>query len=736
MMAKKIALLLISLFICSCAGMDSQQARWTLPIDSPARAGLEQNKNAAKEDQNASGYDENASESLLRSVDARADKFNNKLKGFSAGSKDSWGPRPPLQEVVDAGNREKLSLELFDAELIDVIRLFMSVLHANYTVQDGVAGKVTLQVDDEFDRQQILDLLHGILRMHSATMIRENNLWNIMPLSSAPASLPSAALFMPGEKAGPSRGQIIQGFRLKYASASELVNVLKPYLSKGALIYANDPEGVLLVCDYPHVISKVSKLLNLFDVSVFADLNMKVYGLKYALAADVAKELEAISQSVGLLNAKGTGGVHFVPLDRLNMIVVMSKNPQVLDFTGAWIEELDRDLPQVVKEEQEENVYVYYCQNGDATEIVDALEGIFSDSGEKKSEEEQNGDEPLPLGKQLDSMKAEKAQKKEESVKNKQFLGAKGVSGELSGPASFVVDETTNTILVRCIGADYSKIEQVIKKLDIYPKQVLIEVVIAEVSLDDTSKLGVEWQYIFNLEGSATGTLGVDSGLGVVNSAASSAAIASGLGLVVAGNRLTGALKAFAEDNKVQILSSPHILTSNHKEAKINVGEEVPIVTSEMRTTEATSTGTTVDKTIQYRDTGIILTVTPHINDKGLVRLEVQQEVSDISNRVVEGVNSPVFSNREASSTLVVNSEQTVVIGGLIKHSRSNNQTGIPVLSRVPVLKYLFGYEGRGYQGQELLIFITPHVIESRKDADVLSSGFIKRLEELKASMR
>ena len=735
-MAKRIAILLISIFICSCADMDSQQARWTLPIDSPARAGLEEAKTDNATGKGAAVDDENATESLLKSVDIRADEFNDKLQGFTTETRYPGSGRSPLEEVAEAGDREKLSLELFDADLIDVIRLFMSVLKDNYSVQPGVVGKVTLQVNDSFDKQQILDLLQGILRMHSATMIFENGIWEIMPLQSAPSSLSSSALFMPGERAGPSRGQIIQGFRLKYAAASELVNVLQPYLSKGALIYANDPEGVLLVCDYPHVINKVSRLLTLFDVSVFADLNMKVFGLKYALAEDVAKELEAISKSVGILDVKGTSGVHFVPLDRLNMIVVMSKNRQVLDFTGAWIEELDRDQPEIIKEEQEENVYVYYCQNGDASEIVDALEGIFSGKDEKKSSDEKDEDEPLPLGKQLDTMKAETALKQDVEVKNKQFLGTKGVSGELSGPVSFVVDETTNTILVRCIGGDYTKIEQVIKKLDIYPKQVLIEVVIAEVSLDDSTKLGVEWQYIFDLDGDATATLGVDNNLGIVNAAASSTAIASGLGLVVAGNRLTGALKAFAEDNKVQILSSPHILTSNHKEAKINVGEEVPIVTSEMRTTEATSTGTTVDKTIQYRDTGIILTVTPHINDKGLVRLEIEQEVSDISNTVVEGVSSPVFSNRVASSTLVVNSEQTVIIGGLIKHSRTNSQTGIPVLGRVPILKYLFGYEGHAYQGQELLIFITPHVIESRKDADTLSSGFIKRLEELKATMR
>ena len=296
------------------------------------------------------------------------------------------------------------------------------------------------------------------------------------------------------------------------------------------------------------------------------------------------------------------------------------------------------------------------------------------------------------------------------------------------------MDETTNAILTRCTGTDYKKVEKIIGKLDIYPKQVLIEVIIAEVQLDDTTKLGVEWQALFDFTDDVTGSVSLDSGLGVISSGSTN--IASGLAIGLGGNRLLGALKAFAEDNRVQILSSPHILASNHKEAVINIGEEVPVVTSEISTTEASSTATTVDKAIQYRDTGIILTVTPHINDRGLVRLELNQEVSELSNKTVEGVTSPVFSNRVATSTVVVNDAQTVVIGGLISQSQNNLASGVPGVNRVPLLKYLFGYEEHKYESTELLLFITPHVVENKEDNELFSRNFVNRLEEIKATMR
>ena len=215
----------------------------------------------------------------------------------------------------------------------------------------------------------------------------------------------------------------------------------------------------------------------------------------------------------------------------------------------------------------------------------------------------------------------------------------------MSGEAAFVVDEVTNSILVRCGSQDYPIIRGVIQKLDIFPRQVLIEVLIAEINLDETNKLGVEWEHIFDLGGSATGTLRVDSFLGTVSTGTPSP-ISGGLSYLVGNtDRFKAALQASANENNVQILSSPHILASDNQKATIDIGSEVPVVTSQTQKEDTTSTVTTTQQDVQYRNTGIILSVTPHINDKGLVRMEISQEVSELSERQVQGISSPVFKS-------------------------------------------------------------------------------------------
>jgi len=668
---------------------------------------------------------------VLKSIEERNQRFNQKLQSIATAEKGAQA-QPRGAKGGAEQEKQKFTIDLFDADILDVVRLFMAVLEENYTVDAKVGGRVTLHVDDQFSRDQLVDLLQGVLRMQGAAMVKNNDVWEIIPLSDAPVAIGGDRVILPEEGVTPARGQVVQGFRLRYVQASELVNVIKPYMSGGALLYANDPAGVLLVCDYPHAQTKIQKLIELFDVSVFADLKLKVYALKFALAADVVKELDSVAKGMGLSDPKAPSQVTFINLDRLNMICALARNPQYLSFADAWVEELDRATPQFIQAEHGEDIFVYYCQNGDAKEIVDAMQGIFAEEGKnQKSAAKPAGPEPgrsTPIGQQITEAQAAKPPAALEQ-------GPGAVSGSLTGPVSFVVDETTNTIIIKANGSDYKRIKELIDKLDIYPKQVLIEVVIAEVNLDDSTKLGVEWNKIFDLSDGNTASIGTDSGLGVVNTAATPL-ISSGLSVIVAGERLTAALKAFAQDNRVHILSSPHILASNHKEAKINVGQEVPIVTSELRTTEASSTAQTVDKTVQYRDTGIILTVKPHINDKGLVRMEIEQEVSSISEQTVDGVDSPVFNNRVATSTLVCNSEQTVVIGGLIQHTRTYNQNGVPGVSRLPLLKYLFGYEADSYSSQELLIFITPHVMERKEDADLVSKGFLDRLEQVKTNFR
>jgi len=693
-----------------------------------------------------------ATKKILEDLKKRDEAFNAQLRAATAQtSPSSLGPvavsRPPGESGL-----QKISFDFYNTDILDVIQLFMKLLGVNYNLYPGLSGKISLHVEDEFSREQIEALLLGLLRMYDIAVLKEDSVWNFMPLANLPQKL-SAGDIAVGEYHEPARGQVIQAFRIRFIKAAELMKVVQPYLSKGAMLYQDDVQGILLVCDFPHVLAKIQALIPLFDVSVFADVTMKAYTLKYATAEDVVKEMNGLVKEFGLSNGGPHSKISFLGFNRLNKLLVAAKDPQLFAFADAWVAEMDQEIPQLLKEEQQENIYVYYAQNSNAKDMVTTLEGMFKPEKSQKEERDKKTKEgeAVPMGQQI--KEREEAQRKEEakegqappaevpsapteaaafSLVSKDAVSVGEVSGTLTGDVQFVVDENTNAILIRCNGADYKKVKSVMDKLDLYPRQVLIEVVIAEISLDESMALGMEWQYIFQADG-AKNTIGVSSGLGVIGGTTSS--ISSGLSYLVDNtNKLKAALKAYADKNRVNILSSPHILSSDNTEAHINIGEEVPIVTSELRTNPEGTTNTSVDKTIQYRKVGVILDVTPHINENGMVRMEISQEVSKLLDKTVKGIDSPLFSQRELKTTLAVNDEQTVVIGGLIEQVKTLKNSGIPGLNRIPLLKYLFGYEGHKIENKELMLFITPHVIKSVEDSSFLTKDFMDRLQAMKQS--
>jgi general secretion pathway protein D len=283
--------------------------------------------------------------------------------------------------------------------------------------------------------------------------------------------------------------------------------------------------------------------------------------------------------------------------------------------------------------------------------------------------------------------------------------------------------------------------------LDIIPKQVLIEVLIAEVTLGDGTQFGVEWALRSDYA-KIGGYKGVDQ-VGLYNTAIRALredgvptdiekTVASGLSYVFDSDRLKVFLLAQADENKLNILSSPNIMAADNKEARIEVGEEVPIVTSEyvpLDTGGGTRGSDTTSRSIEYRNTGVILTVTPRINDNGLVAMEISQEVSKAEEVSDEGIQSPVISNRKVETNLVVQDGQTVVIGGLIDTTESSLRSGIPYLSKIPWIGFLFGTSSTNAVKKELILLITPHVIENMDEADFVTQEIRGKMNDIKALM-
>jgi general secretion pathway protein D len=312
--------------------------------------------------------------------------------------------------------------------------------------------------------------------------------------------------------------------------------------------------------------------------------------------------------------------------------------------------------------------------------------------------------------------------------------------------------------VIRAFARDYKSILETVKKLDLYPKQVLIEALMAEITLDDANRFGIEWgRFVDGLaagkyrQAISTGTIPMTDAttttpaVPIDPSLAFAGAGAWRYSIVEVAGGLSAAIKVAATDNRLKIISSPNLLASNNKEAKMQVGKSQPILTSTYAYGSTTTSGTPLststtpapgllEGTIEYKDIGIILTVTPRISDGGLITLELQIEKSDVAESPPLGnvQNIPVFSKKTAKTVLSVLEGQTIVIAGLIEDSKNVIKSGVPLLSKIPILGALFGFQEYIYKKTELVLLLTPHIITDHIQSKTVTDDFKEKVDGLK----
>jgi len=328
-----------------------------------------------------------------------------------------------------------------------------------------------------------------------------------------------------------------------------------------------------------------------------------------------------------------------------------------------------------------------------------------------------------------------------------------------------VADEVTNSLVILATKKDYADIREVLRRLDVVPRQVLIEVLVAEVTLGDDMRFGVEWaisqqdrkrggvRAIDRITGESTNT-NADSGTGSNTASTGSslfdlgAAIGNrsadvvplpGAGMfgIISDNRnFAAVVNAAAGKNKLKVLSAPHIMTADNHEAHILVGNEVPIVTTQSNATNVQTNGNSnILQNIQYRDTGVILTVLPQVNSEGLVNMQIRQEVSQVASATTGGIQSPTFSTRESETTVVVQSSETIVIGGIIDDTVDRSRTGIPFLMDIPVVGRAFRVENDTVRRTELIVLLTPHVVRDRQESRSATQAFRSTLKGMRRDL-
>jgi general secretion pathway protein D len=299
---------------------------------------------------------------------------------------------------------------------------------------------------------------------------------------------------------------------------------------------------------------------------------------------------------------------------------------------------------------------------------------------------------------------------------------AKGENEVSAHPFDIIPDEPTNSLILRASLSEYADALEILKTIDVYPQQVLLEVLVGEVNLRDDMRLGIDWTW--------TGTGG-----GYNQTATLAPGVLPGLNnfsyLIEKTGRLTAAFRSLAEDGRASVISSPSVIATNGKKSKINVVDQIPITSSILNSATNPPVTTT---TVEYRDVGVILTFTPFINDLGLVTLEIEQEVSDVD--TLAAGSNPSFFKRSITTNLIASQDQSIVLGGLVKERKSLDRSGLPWFYKIPVFGWIFGSRTDSVSRNELLIFITPRVIRSVEEGIQLSRDFEERVAQLKARMK
>ena len=521
-----------------------------------------------------------------------------------------------------------------DADLYEVIKTMAELLEINYIVDPGIQGKVTIHTAQKLKKADLFPVFSEILAINGLTAMKEGSLYKIVPMKDAPR-MPMETVYTLGQKDVPPMNRvIIQIIPLKYISTQEMTKLITPFLSSGGTIVASVPTNTLVVVDKGSNILKILQLVGTFDVNFLDRVYYRFFPLEYLGAEEVAAIVNEFTASY----AGGAGAmVKFIALERLNTLLAISTTPEVF----AKIEELVHQL-DIVDETVAARIFIYFVKNGGANELASLLNDVLTGKETKKQEKKKAGGtsevpgNPFSKAKMAEK-KAEKTAAKagestQKSTVGKKTSGKPGEgSGTLMGEMTITPDEIRNALIIESIPSDYKIIQGILKKLDIMPRQVLIQATIAEITLDSSTKFGVEYAL-----GQGAGALGA----GFMATVGSSG-LQYSIGVT---NKWYAELNALATKGRLNVISSPHVLASDNQEAKIDVSREIPLASG---TTNVSSGTTLSETTIEYRDTGVILSVTPHINERGLVTMDLSEEVSNYEGNMPVGKKGdeyPVFS--------------------------------------------------------------------------------------------
>ena len=686
-------------------------------------------------------------------------------------------PAKPLPQ--NAGGAISFNFE--EAPVSEVVRTILGdVVKADYVLHPPLAGSITLSTKSPVAPDQALFLLETALQANGLALLRDARGSYHVGRPDVLKAIGGAVRQATGSNLPPGYGAII--VPLQYIGATEMAAILKPLLPADGLVRVDTVRNLLVLSGTRTQAEAWLDLVATFDVDLLKGMSVGVFPLKHATTKEIETALRLVSGGSGAATSSGGanapavtaatqvmggagsaasgaslaegnplfGALRIMPIERINSVLVVTPKAAYLEEARRWIERLD----QPNDSSTEPQLFIYQVKNVNARHLASVLSGIFGDS--RQASGSNSGVAP-GLATATGGTTSAFGQSATSSVfGNTSGARSSNVFGNSSGGLGFssntgasrsganatntaaqapvaatlgsirvMADELNNSVLVWSTRNEFSKIEATLKRLDLPLTQVLIEASIIEVTLGDGLEYGLQWAFSGDARSGYRGVgqiSGLDKGL---------------LGGVTQGftyqlSNSAGALKAvlngLASKSLIKVISSPNLMVLDNHTATINVGDQVPIVTS---TTTFDSANVPTTSSVQYKDTGVNLVVTPSVNSGNVVTMQVDQTTTDVGTASSSANNQPSFLQRQISSKVAVRSGESIVLGGLIKDNTTTSKSGVPFLQDVPVVGKLFGTNASKSNRTELLVIITPRVVRTDVDIREVSEDLRERMRGL-----
>ncbi|WP_082079423.1 type II secretion system secretin GspD [Cupriavidus basilensis] len=670
-------------------------------------------------------------------------------------------------------NRDQVVLNFVNADLESVVKAVGQATGKNFVIDPRVKGSVNLVTEQPVSRSQALETLGSVLRMQGYAMVESNGFTKVVP--EADAKLQGSPIVVSG---GRSRGDqvVTQVFRLNYESANNLVPVLRPMIAPNNTITAYPGNNTLVITDYAENLQRLARIIAAIDAPASGEVEL--VPLKNAIASDTALVLQKLMDPAA---AGGTAGgapgvdaslrTTVVAEPRSNSLMVRAPSRARLQQARQLIEKLDQPYARPG------NIWVVPLKNADATKLAQTLRAIVAaDSSFSTSQQGAGGTGSTGAGGLLNTSTSTSGQYSGGTTGSRSSGSGSYGSGSGSGfgsgggsafSASFATnnlpttggiiqaDPSTNSLIITASEPVYRNLRAVIDDLDLRRAQVYIESMIVEVSSTQTGQLGIQWQGLLSSSGNNTNVFaGTNFGTGgqnIINltgavagiAANGTSAIASASGLVpdLAGlnlgivNKAVGLgalLRALGTDGSVNLLSTPNLITLENEEAKILIGQNIPITTGSYAQT-GSSASVTPFQTFDRKDVGITLRVKPQITDGGLVKMQIYQESSSVVAGTATLTQGPTTNVRSIETNVLVDDGQIIVLGGLIEDTYGDGVQKVPGLGDLPWIGGLFRYENKNRGKTNLLVFLRPYVMRTAGATDRLTQDrydYIRGLQQ------